>query len=373
MKLKRWAFGQKRFVFKRKISPSKRFFQAFSKEELEKDTSLYSVDFNRAFAFCSVSLCAYNREKIKSCLSACGFESIRLYHYNDKNGVKPCAFAFGKRELSSFTLIIIAVSGTVKKQWYSNFDLGEKKKFHKGFYGCCLEIKQKLLKYLKTEKISENKVKFFVTGHSRGGAGANLLAVYLSEKYGKDRVSCITFGSPNVAFCEENKKDYENIVNFENQNDIITVCPPDRWGFGKYGRTICLGEEQGTTLRADFAKTAWDIAKNRTEYYRNRISSEKGKSFTLYEYFRILAGLMSKKYPMGEVSRFLLSMNTKLEPLSRLVLGTYGENPGDIKAEDVSSLPCVKSHMGETYMKNLLGILTGEKAERKTDKGAEKQ
>lgn len=357
MKLKRCAFGQKRFVFKRKISPSKRFFKAFSQEELEKETGLFSVDFNRAFAFCFVSLCAYDGEKIKSCLSVCGFEKIRLYNYSDKNGVKPCAFALGKRDLSFCTLIMIAVRGTVKRQWYSNFDLGEKNKFHHGFYGCCFEIKQKLEKYLKREKIPENKARFFVTGHSRGGAGANLLSVYLSEKYGKDRVSCITFGSPNVAFMGENKKDYENIVNFENQNDIITVCPPESWGFCKYGRTICLGEEPKTSLRRDFSKTARDIAKDRSEYYRNRISSEKGKSFTLYEYFKILAGLMSKKYPLGEVSRFMLSMNTKLEPLSRLVLGEYGENPENIKPQDVNNLICVKSHSAETYIKNLLGIL----------------
>ena len=357
MKLKRCAFGQKRFVFKRKISPSKRFFQAFSKEELEKDTDLYSVDFKRAFAFSAVSLCAYNGEKIKNCLSSCGFTDIRLYNYRDKNGVKPCAFALGKRELSNFTLVMIAVSGTVKKQWYSNFDLGEKK-FHRGFYNCCFEIKKNLLKYLEKEKISEQNVRFFVTGHSRGGAAANLLGVYLSEKYGKKNVCCITFGAPNVAFCSENKKDYENIVNFENQNDIITVCPPGQWGFGKYGRIISLGEKPKTDLRRDFSRCAWEIAKDRNEYYRLRITSEKGKSFTLYEYFRVLAGLMSKKYPLGEVSRFMLSMNTQLEPLSRLVLGEYGENPGNIKPQDVNNLVCVKSHMGETYLKNILGLLS---------------
>ncbi len=358
--MKRCVPKQKRFVFNGKNSISVRFFKIFSKKELEKSFLSNSVDFKRAFSFSVVSLCAYEKEKIRACLSSCGFKSIRLYNYGDKNGVRPCAFAIGKKELSSFTLVMIAVSGTIKKQWYSNFDLGENK-FHRGFYRCCIEIRKSLLKYLEKEKISGEKVKFYVTGHSRGGAAANLFSVYLSEKYGKNRVSCITFGAPNVAVCGEKKKDYENIVNFENQNDIITVCPPFQWGFGKYGRTICLGEEETSTLRRDFAKSAWEIAKSPSEYYREKITSEKGKAFTLYEYFKILAGLMVKKYPLGEVSRFMLSMNTRLSPLSKLVLGSYGENPSAIKPEEMTELPCVKSHMGETYIKNILEILSKNK------------
>lgn len=341
-------------------TPEEIFLDEFSFSRISEGLGENSVDFKRAFAYSVVSLCAYKKEKIVPCLKSAGFESISLFNYQDKSGARPCAFAIGKKLQENSCIILIAVSGTIKKQWYSNFDLGEKR-FHRGFYSCCLEIKRRAEEFLKRESLNGKDLVFCITGHSRGGAAANLAAVYFSEKYGKDKVSCITFGSPNVAQCTDKccgvKKDYENIVNFENQRDIITVCPPAQWGFGKFGRTVCLGEEDGSSMRESFSESAWRIAKNQREYYGEKISTSKGKSLSLYEYFRILAGLLAKKYPFGEAASFMVSLNTGFSDISKILLDGYSGDPSRIKPQEVESLSCVKSHMGETYVKNLLMAL----------------
>lgn len=352
-------------------TPEEIFTEEFSFSRVYKSFGENAVDFRRAFAYSVVSLCAYSKERITDCLKAAGFEKTALYNYQDKSGARPCAFAIGKRTEQEKTLVLIAVSGTIKKQWYSNFDLGEKR-FHRGFYGCCLEIKKRTEEFLKRENLLDQELRFCVTGHSRGGAAANLAAVYLSERFGKDKVSCITFGAPNVAKFTGAKKDYENIVNFENQSDIITVCPPVQWGFGKFGRTVCLGEGKDSSRRSEFSESAWRIAKNQKEYYKERVSTKKGKTLSLYEYFRVLAGLLAKKYPFGEAASFMVSMNSSFGDISKILLDGYSGDPSKIKPEEVENLSCVKAHMGETYVRNLLmalpniknqeaaGLLSGE-------------
>lgn len=363
--LKNTVKSKKRVKVKLKAKPLHRFTpeeifrNEFSFCRTAKDFGKNAVDFKQAFAYSVVCLCAYSKEKITQCFKEAGFNSITLFNYQDKSGIKPCAFAIGKKSNKNDTIIMVAVSGTIKKQWYSNFDLGENR-FHRGFYSCCLEIKRKIDEFLKKENIcyaNNPNLKFCITGHSRGGAAANLAAVYLSEKFGKDKVSCITFGSPNVAKFNGAKKDYENIVNFENKSDIITVCPPLQWGFGKFGRTVCLGEEKNSAMRKAFSESAWRIAKNQEEYYREKISTKKGKAITLYQYFRILAGLLAKKYPFGEAASFIVSMDSGFGDISKILLDGYNGDPSKIKPEQVENLSCVKAHMGETYLYNILKVL----------------
>lgn len=351
--------GAKReYEEKKTKTPEEIFLEEFSFDRALEGFGDNCVDLKRAFAYSVVSLCAYSKKRIAGCLKAAGFQGVSLFNYQDKSGARPCAFAIGRKTEEGKNLLMVAVSGTVKKQWYSNFDLGENR-FHRGFYSCCLEIKRRMEEFLERENLEGKNLKFCITGHSRGGAAANLAAVYLSEKFGKENVSCITFGSPNVAQCRGTKKDYENIVNFENQSDIITVCPPLQWGFGKFGRTVCLGEGGGSSMRRDFSESAWRIAKNQREYYGEKIPTEKGKSLSLYEYFRVLAGLMAKKYPFGEAARFMVSMNSGFGDISKILLEGYSGDPSKIKPEEVERLSCVKSHMGETYVKNLLMTLSG--------------
>ena len=79
-------------------------------------------------------------------------------------------------------------------------------------------------------------VKFFITGHSRGGAAANLLAARLADSglVKKEDVFCYTFAAPAVSV-EAAEEGYENIFNIVNETDLVTQVPLSAWGYRRYG------------------------------------------------------------------------------------------------------------------------------------------
>ena len=109
---------------------------------------------------------------------------------------------------------------------------------------------------------------FIITGHSYGGAVANLLARELTQNYGVDneRIFTYTFAAPRVARVEFDSRpiwtdEYTNIFNIQNANDNITLfpsTPPSLWNivFGtatnyywyRFGRSIHFVCHDGTGL-----------------------------------------------------------------------------------------------------------------------------
>lgn len=87
---------------------------------------------------------------------------------------------------------------------------------------------------LRPDNIKDN-VKFFVTGHSLGGAVANITAQKLSDEFGANKVFAYTFATPSCIttgqYNSTNKAD--NIFNFLNSEDAVpnlTTSMQKRYG-----------------------------------------------------------------------------------------------------------------------------------------------
>ena len=87
-----------------------------------------------------------------------------------------------------------------------------------------------------------------VTGHSMGGAVANLLADHLTictsasccPVRGSARVYAYTFAAPNVKFLFTPTA-HQNIFNILNSNDLVTTVPGLWTGlWGRYGRSTSI-------------------------------------------------------------------------------------------------------------------------------------
>ncbi|MGN0241440.1 MAG: hypothetical protein ACI4CS_07115, partial [Candidatus Weimeria sp.] len=77
-------------------------------------------------------------------------------------------------------------------------------------------------------KLKKGSTIFWVTGHSRGVAVADIMAKRLSDTYGKSAVYAYTFASPKVTKSrEKDTSRYTNIYNYINPDDLVTTLPPE--------------------------------------------------------------------------------------------------------------------------------------------------
>ncbi len=172
---------------------------------------------------------------------------------------------FIDKDNSKHQVFFIAIKGYIngQEQWISNFDIGAAdeegnitegykefwngsehpewlhKQNHKGFDVTATRLKKQLDKYIKEHENKDAQKLLVLTGHSRSGAVANLIAKqYIDE--GVDS-RAYSFNPPAVTkkFIGDESSKYNNkIFVFNNTNDLVSRVPcPSQvlWGFKRYG------------------------------------------------------------------------------------------------------------------------------------------
>jgi Lipase (class 3)./Listeria-Bacteroides repeat domain (List_Bact_rpt)./S-layer homology domain. len=149
-------------------------------------------------------------------------------------------------------IILVVVRGTngTFEEWSSNFDVGadvyeyydktnsthaewKEKLNHKGFDVTANRVKEVIDTYVKTF-IDPNVDKcIWITGHSRGGAIANILGAYYENNPSYETYT-YTFASPTTT-TSYTAGNYNTIFNIINSDDLIPKLPLDTWGFKRYG------------------------------------------------------------------------------------------------------------------------------------------
>ena len=219
-----------------------------------------SVDFHQDVAIMSADLSNGAYGNIEYALETLGF--IETWSdYEDSWRLDHAAHAFGKRKLPNGTTVIaIAIRGTPWEwdEWISNVYLGSITQFgeypHLGFTKTMQNIYEHLRTYMGGSLPKDGSVKYLITGHSRGAAVANLLAVQLSRDGILQRdVFNYNFAVPDVAVRRIGSwPSHDNIFNICNENDIVTRLPGSAgnivpilgsgltlgFGWGKFGRTM---------------------------------------------------------------------------------------------------------------------------------------
>ena len=200
-------------------------------------TGTDSVGFDRAAArtACALSFSAQDDTALRENLTALGYRDLVFFDDTDKRGGS--AFCIAGRARSNRFETAVVIQSTKGNEWYSNFDIGYTAE-HSGFSRAADFIELKVGDYLFTRAIGMEP-EFFVTGYSRGGAVAGILAKRLSERYGTDSVRAYTFASPRVTISRHVTR-YNCIFNLVRDEDIITRIPPESWGYLRYGKDITL-------------------------------------------------------------------------------------------------------------------------------------
>ena len=189
------------------------------------------------------------------------------------------------------TILAIVVRGTngTLAEWSSNFDVGDAATFastsdwtnyrhHKGFDVTMNRLMSIVNSYIKANNLDRSSLTYWVTGHSRGAAIANLIGAKL-EREGS-RAFTYTFAAPNTARISRSEAlGYRSIFNVVNTDDLVCYLPMEGWGFTRYGRTASL------SLAANY-EYEWEQLTHIWDYNPDTI----GMDNTIYELTAVVHG-----------------------------------------------------------------------------------
>jgi len=172
-----------------KINLSKLNDPLFTDSEYSYNQDLAISSFNLAVSAFSSNVTDTNwgnssqsgrEDNVRKKLIEYGFSNIHFYDYdkslNDYSS--KAAFAVGSKHYNHDTIIVaVAVrGGNYGLEWADNFNIGNSSNdYHIGFYNAALNIKSTLDK-LVIPLAKQKNIKFWITGYSRGGAVAKILA-----------------------------------------------------------------------------------------------------------------------------------------------------------------------------------------------------
>lgn len=291
-----------------------------------------------------------------------------------ENDTKDCIhWVSAEKKLSDGTkLIYVIVKGTTGSEWYGNFNVASKEGDgtynsenagkHYSFESSAEALVQDLNERYKNET---NKIKYVVTGHSRGAAVANIVAKKLTDRKKSDdnnydsRIESVygyTFATPTTISKNE-QGNYKNIFNFCFDDDFVTYMPLSdaNWQYGRYGTTYCVtaanlnkkyalfrtvannyfGNISGNKWVSYKEKGAYDIAEYLTSkcdsvenfYERDKYidTTENIKNYgSWYDFFhKTFASLMASKYDKVDY-RALINNEEFKSVFGKFVVGALG-------------------------------------------------
>lgn len=238
-----------------------------------------------------------------------GFESVADYQlangYN-KNGISMPAYKddnvseigigyhtvnYKGKTKTILGVIIRGTNGTIE-EWSSNFDMGNpaewKSDYHKGFLKTEERIEDFINRYINVFLSDKTDLVYWITGHSRGAALANILSAKLVDN--GNNVFAYTFATPSTTISSSmNDSKYNCIFNFANTSDFVTYVPLKEWNFGRFGITKNLSIEDAKLEDEWCSQTGVSkynaMNKNAITLATNRITKSCSKTWKeVYDY-----------------------------------------------------------------------------------------
>lgn len=224
-------------------------------------------------------------------LSALGFRNIRTESYAMRSSILDqlgalfagdhdvAAYTFASKTIPSpdgeapVTLIFVGIRGSYGVEWLSNFnyfDTARDKGDQPGFKAAKEEIERELVAYAQKIGGEPEHTRILITGHSRGGAIANLLAAHLDELSKTTHtlapatgIYTYTFATPGTTCRTDFQSDnYSNIFNIVNSSDIIAQLPLSNWGYNRYGTTVSLPSVTNPHFNSSYQATQQTFQQN---------------------------------------------------------------------------------------------------------------
>ena len=307
-------------------------------------------------------------------LKQIGFEQVGFHGFGSEDP-DDCAYTWGTKRIDDYTLVTIVVQSsaldkeTKTKGWTQNFIVNDET--CQGEHAAFAKAANKALDGIVALGV-EGKVKYWITGQSRGGALANLIAAKLPailEEQGAVNagIYAYTFESPAVVDADLAQDGFNYIHNYLCYDDIVTKIP--MWGMTRYGNAYELKtEETDNGLKTELEKLGSpaiereindvsdemnelvdklaervslpgdgslhraDYSKLRNDKFTSLTGEEIEISYTYQDTFRPLMKMIFNG-ELGELSELLSDLLGKIPPaVLDLAEGVKREEQGDVDA-----------------------------------------
>lgn len=223
-----------------------------------------------------------------------GFNDVKCIsldeEYNDNHlseiGIGYRTVSYNGEIKNVVAVVVRGTNGTIK-EWSSNFDIGDISTFnitaewktkenHKGFDIAANRIMKLVDEYVENNDLDDLDIAYWLTGHSRGAAIANIIGAYY-EKTGKTAYT-YTYASPNTTLSDD-AESYTTIFNIVNKDDFVPYLPMEAWGYSRYGKTTSVSI-------ADNYEKDWEDLTGKYDYNPD--------SFGLQDTINAMAGIISQ-------------------------------------------------------------------------------
>lgn len=360
-KLEKPTTPSKYFVMGREFEENFDYYsQNLSSSEYDPVLSNIMAAFSKAI---------YSEDNIISACRSFGFSDYNIYDYYGTYNPHTCGYsiAFKKSDYNNDIICMVSVRGSqgldYNADWIGNFEIITDDEKHIGFSYPANRIYKNIQNYLKNNGITSN-VKYFITGHSRGAAVANLLSVKLIESgVTSSNVYNYNYACPDIT-CAKTLPTYDNIFNLCNREDIVPFVPgvfvPTSSGFPwkKYGNTYWFTKDAPKTFNP-FADHDMDLY---LEFFDQQSDPTTwGKSFIdkWVESVNILSGKVVKVFCPVNV---IISDNNgkKIASVIDGKINYYDSKVGDVLIFTDGDKKVIYISGDHTFDVNLIGTDNGE-------------
>ena len=169
------------------------------------------------------------------------FDNQETYGYDIPITADTVAYYMAHKTINDYDLIALSIRGNdYGEEWANNCLVGATGN-HAGFTLRANEIYTALEDYVSRMVAEERTAKIWISGYSRAGGIANVLADKLMSTENSyvtgDNLFVYTFEAP-ACIATENKVEYANVFNLINSRDLVVNIPPEAYGLVRCGIDI---------------------------------------------------------------------------------------------------------------------------------------
>lgn len=250
---------------------------------LLKDARTLSTDLAKASVV--LACAAYETGYIDSILKTMKYSPTYYQYGTPKRTIENndlVAFTIGTKTITNpdgekFIVYCVSVKGTSgDKEWFSNFNIGKDNGGdHEGFYKASQNVISALAAKCNSDGFDPDHRIYWLTGHSRGAAVANIVAGKLTAAGSQHagRIFAYTFACPAVS--KNADTSMQNIYNFNNAGDVVTAVPLKQWHYERFGQTIEYAMKGDTEFEAHFKSLTGETFASPIDTYAYTISLVK--------------------------------------------------------------------------------------------------